>query len=462
MMKCFNGTSHRVRLSSLLALCTLATCSLMVFGRPAVADISQDSQVQCLTSLAWFEGINPSETPLQQAVEENQSSSFSFQQYQKAATDDGMKVIDQKITFSDLQKRGAPVVARLNQPDELVTIAGIGRQNAIVYEGTSLQIIPVNVLSQRYDGEALFYEHYLHQKPQVKVDEPVRDVKVNTIGGAFPFSVPVKNISNETVTLKVQSTSCGCTSDDESVHELKPGQSGELRFKTTANTDRVVTAMIATSDPARPVFVLAFQITTPKTSIPMVPGLQLNGGIGKEIQTSFPLPLPSDISVARLTSSQSFVTAKVLDTQKQASGNITRIGVTVKLNAPAGSFSSGITVFLKGGDIKSVTVPVDGYINADVFFTPAMISLEKMKAGSTSSYQVTLQSPVHKKFAITDWETSDPAIEVQAPRNVPSDVQHIVVQVHAPQNATLLNGRIVFNLSDGRQINLDIIGNIAD
>src|SRR5690606_20742416 len=142
----------------------------------------------------------------------------------------------------------------------------IGRQNAIVYEGTNLQILPVKVLSQRYDGEALFYEHYLHQKPQVNVDEPVRDVKVNTIGGAFPFSVPVKNTGNDTITLKVQRTSCGCTSDDNSAHGLRPGQSGALHFKTTANSDRVVTAMVATSDPARPVFVLAFQITTPKTS----------------------------------------------------------------------------------------------------------------------------------------------------------------------------------------------------
>lgn len=318
--------------------------------------------------------------------------------------------------------------------------------------------MPVKVLSQRYDGEALFYEHYLHQKPQINVDEPVRDVKVNTIGGAFPFSVPVKNTGNDTITLKVQHTSCGCTSDDNSAHELKPGQSGALHFKTTANSDRVVTAMIAINDPARPVFVLAFQITTPKTSLPMIPGLQLNGGIGQEIHASFSLPLPTGISISKLTSSQSFVTAKLLNVSKQANGEVSQVGVTVKSNAPAGSFSSRITVFLKGSDIKSMTVPVDGYINADVFFTPSMISLEEMKANSTSSYQVTLQSPIHQKFAITDWQTNNTAIEVQARRNVKSDIQQITVQIHVSQNTALPNGRIIFTLSDGRQINLDVIG----
>jgi hypothetical protein len=314
------------------------------FAKPSHADISPDAQVQCLTSLAWFEGINPSDAPLRQAVEKNSASPFSFAQLQQAALDDGMEVTEQKISFSKLRKLDAPAIASLNNPDELVTIAAIGERNAVVYEGTNLQIMPIKILSTRYGGEALFYGHYLHQKPQVKVDEPVVDVNLNTLGGAFPFSVPVKNTGDKTITLKVQRTSCGCTSDDNSAHELKPGQRGELHFKTTANTDRVVTAMIATSDPARPVFVLAFQITTPKTSLPMVPGLQLNGGIGQEIHASFPLPLPAGISVSKLTTSQPFVTAKLLGISKQANGEVSQVGVTVKSNAPEGSFSSGINV----------------------------------------------------------------------------------------------------------------------
>lgn len=439
----------------------MVSCCIL-FAKATYADISQDIQVQSLTSLARFEGINASEAPLQQAVKDNAADSFSFTQLQKAALADGMKVVGQKMTFAALRKLGTPVIARLNNPDELVTIAAIGQQNAIIYQGTTLLIMPVKVLSQRYDGQALFYENHLKQKPQIMVDEPVRDVKINTIGGAFPFSVPVKNTGHQTFTLKVQSTSCGCTSDDKSLHELKPGQSGQLHFTTTANTDRVVTAMIATSDPAKPVFELAFQITVPKTTIQPVQGLQLNGGIGKEIHASFPLTLPAGVSVAKLVSSQPFVTAKLLGVSTQATNQISQIGVTIKPSAPAGSFSSGITAFLKGGDIKEVTVPVDGYINADVFFTPAMISLKGIKTGSTSSYQVTLQSPVHQKFAITNWETNNAGIQIQAQRNVKSDVQHIVVQVHAPQKAEMLTDRITFTLSDGRQINLDVIGNTTN
>jgi hypothetical protein len=434
----------------------------LLFATTSHADISSDSQVQCLTSLARFEGINTAEASLQRAMEENHTAIFSFSQLEKDALNDGMKVVDQQISFSALRKMDAPAIARLNNPDELITIAAIGKQNAIIYEGATLRIISVNVLSQRYDGEALLYEHYLHQRPQIKVDEPVRDVNINMIGGAFPFSVPLKNIGNDIITLRVQSTSCGCTSDDQSVQTLKPGQNGELHFKTTANTDRVVTAMIATSDPAKPVFVLAFQITAPKTTIQPVSGVLLNGDIGKEIQASFPLTLPPGVSVAKLTSSQPFVTAKLLGVSQQGNNNISQVGVTVKPNAPAGPFSDGITVLLKGGDIKSVTVPVEGYINTDVYFTPAMVSLDKMKPGSTSSYQVILQSPIHKKFAITDWQTNNTAIEMQAQRNVKSDVQHIVVQVHAPQDTTMLNGRITFTLSDGRQINLDVIGQTSN
>jgi hypothetical protein len=326
--------------------------------------------------LAWFEGINASKAPLQKAVKDNASASFSLQQLQKSALVDGMKVIVQKITFSDLRKMDAPVIVRLRQPDTLIAIAAIGHQNAIIYEGATLQIMPVKVLLQRYGGEALLYEHHLHQKPRIVVDGPVRDVKINTIGDAFPFSVPVENTGNETITLKVQSTSCGCTSDDKSVHTLKPGQSGELHFKTTANTDRVVTAMIATSDPAKPVFVLAFQITVPKTSIQPVSGVLLHGGIGKEIHASFPLTLPPGVSVAKLTSSQPFVTAKLLGVSKQVNNNI--------------------------------------------------------------------------------------LIEVQTSHNVSSDTQHIEVQIHSPQNATVLNGSITFTLSDGRRINLDVIGLASD
>lgn len=101
---------------------------------------------------------------------------------------------------------------------------------------------------------------------------------------------------------------------------------------------------------------------------------------------------------------------------------------------------------------------MDGYINADVFFTPAMISANNLKAGVVSSYDVTLQSPMNRSFAITDWQTNNPAIEVNAQRNERSSVQHIIVKVHAPENGTVPSGRIIFTLDDGRQINLDVIG----
>jgi len=153
------------------------------------------------------------------------------------------------------------------------------------------------------------------------------------------------------------------------------------------------------------------------------------------------------------------VIAKLLGVSKQANGEVSQVGVTVKSNAPEGSFSSGITIFLKGGDIKEITVPVDGYINADVFFTPAMISANNLKAGVVSSYDVTLQSPMNRSFAITDWQTNNPAIEVNAQRNERSSVQHITVKVRAPEKGTP-NGRIIFTLDDGRQINLDV-GNVA-
>jgi len=112
----------------------------VLFAKASHADISPDAQVQCLTSLAWFEGINPSEAPLQQAVKNNASIAFSFSSLQKAALDDGMKVTEQRISFSRLRKLDAPALAHLNNPDELVTIAAIGERNAIVYEGTNLQI----------------------------------------------------------------------------------------------------------------------------------------------------------------------------------------------------------------------------------------------------------------------------------------------------------------------------------
>jgi len=281
----------------------------------------------------------------------------------------------------------------------------------------------------------------------------VRNVKVNTIGGAFPFSVPVKNTGDKIITLKVQRTSCGCTSDDNSARELKPGQSGELHFKTTANSDRVVTAMIATSDPARPVFVLAFQISVPKTTLPMVPGLQLNGGIGQEIKSSFPVKLPPEITITKVTTSEKFVSAKLL--KMDESEHIAHIGVVIKPQAPAGSFSSHVTLFLKGGDITQMAVPVEGYINADVYFTPAVIALNNSE--KKSSYEVTLQSPVHQKFAIAHWKTTNPAIQIKAQRNVSGAVQHITVQIQTIKNAATLDGRIVFTLSDGRQINLDVI-----
>jgi hypothetical protein len=91
----------------------------VLFAKPSQADISPDAQVQCLTSLAWFEGINPSEAPLQQAVKNNISAAFSFSSLQKAALDDDMKVTEQKISFLRLRKLDAPAIVRLNNPDEL-------------------------------------------------------------------------------------------------------------------------------------------------------------------------------------------------------------------------------------------------------------------------------------------------------------------------------------------------------
>jgi|GEM_PF-5353884 len=57
----------------------------VLFAMPSHAAISVDAQVQCLTSLSWFEGINPGEAPLRQAVEKQASETFSFSQLQQAA-----------------------------------------------------------------------------------------------------------------------------------------------------------------------------------------------------------------------------------------------------------------------------------------------------------------------------------------------------------------------------------------
>jgi len=258
----YKNTFAQSSQSYVLAL-LLGCCLFLLSNKVARADISQKDQVQCLTRLAWFQGINANQASLPQAVKNNTSSSFSLQKLQKAAVTYGMKVIDRKIPLANLRKMNVPAIARLSHPDELVTIAAIGQQNAIVYKDATLQVMPVKVLSQRYDGESLIYKDNLSHKPQISIDEPIIDVKVKKRFVSFPFIVPVKNMGTQNVTLKVQSTSCGCTSDDKSDVDLKPGQSGELRFKTSAFADRMVSAVIATNDPVRPVFVLAFQIKVP-------------------------------------------------------------------------------------------------------------------------------------------------------------------------------------------------------
>jgi len=246
-----------------IGVCFAAVCSLIVMGKPAIADIPLDAQVQSLINLSTLEGRHITDASARKILGTKSRGQFSFSQFQKAAESSGMKLVTQKITLSNLRKMDAPAIVRLNKTDEIVTIAAIGQRFVLVYEGANLNVWLLKVLSQRYDGEAMFFKRHLNHKPTLVVDEPIREVNVNGKGDTSSFSVPVHNSGTHSVTLRVQSTSCGCTSDDHSIKVLKPGQSGELHFKTTARSDRMISAVIATNDSIKPVFVVGFLIQTP-------------------------------------------------------------------------------------------------------------------------------------------------------------------------------------------------------
>ena len=89
----------------------LIGCSVLLATK-SHADISPDAQVQSLSTLARFEGINPSDMLLQQPVKGNSMNPFTLQKLEQAALNDGMKLTDQKISLSDLRKMHAPAIAR--------------------------------------------------------------------------------------------------------------------------------------------------------------------------------------------------------------------------------------------------------------------------------------------------------------------------------------------------------------
>lgn len=133
----FNSTFQVAAYSQKLcfATCLLVVCYITISTKPAVANISLDSQAQCLVNLSSLEGVSSKATLLRHSLSKDHKLPFSFLQYQKVAIQNGMKVVTKKITLSDLRKMNAPAIVRLNNPDEIVTLAAVGQQNAIVYEG---------------------------------------------------------------------------------------------------------------------------------------------------------------------------------------------------------------------------------------------------------------------------------------------------------------------------------------
>jgi peroxiredoxin len=367
------------------------------------------------------------------------------------------------VVTNKLQDHGV-VLVRLRTPEQYAIVQAVGSHHTLLLMEGHERLIEKNEFTKLYTGEALVWSG--SKDVTWKIKDPVRFLKVDTIGGASALveTIPLHNFGTKSLTVEVTSTSCGCTGATVSPKVLPPGGHGILTARMHTGDSRLVIINLRSDDPHKPRAVIALKSQVPEGVTPPAT-LILSSQKGQVSTASTNISLPPNSVVTRVSTRHVWLQASLnpikpaaLSSQKPAY----RLDVLLRADAPAGRLQDEVMLELKSGVVRKIVVPVDGYISNDITVEPSLVMLGNTPRGRTLRKTVIVRGPANQPFSIKSITSSSERVSGKADPSVVATAHAVDILVSVlDEVGASLQERVTLHLSDARSLDVDLVGTIS-
>ena len=368
---------------------------------------------------------------------------------------------EENLSLQEIRQRGGAALLQLRNPSEFITLAGVDANYAFL-DG---EVVDLGTLSSRYTGKALVLGSK-RDTTSLAFDRTVWVVKAASNKVRISEQVSVLNRGNKPISIKVESTSCGCTTAGISSNSLAPGATTTLRLEMNAEglgskTENVV---LQTSDPLWPRVVLTLQAILPKNVSSTPHPLVLNLSESKAASRVAVLQLSDKAEVVEVTASNPLVNATLTTREVVPGGAQQRVQVSVAGEMPTGPFSEELVFHLRNADANTFVLKVTGTVAPDIVASPGQLFIGRVASGAHVRTTAILESKGGKPFAVRSSSIRSGNYHLRSKFD-----SSVVAAAHAVELELSITGQagalvedvVDFTLSTGKKLSLPVLGMIV-
>lgn len=375
----------------------------------------------------------------------------------------------QKVLLAQLAQKGQMASLFLRQPldgSNKVLAVAWGRDVVLLSIDGAFQLKTLKEVEVIYSGEALVPTLPISV---LSVDNAIQTVPITSIGedAQVTSSYTLHNTGRAPLDVSVAWTSCGCTSAKLDKNRLNPGESAHLTVTMHADNERLVRVTLSTSDPAQPHAVLALQSKQTFAPFQVPPPLSLFGEKGQSISAATEFELPIGWKVAHIQATPDWLQTRLQPQLPSSTPDAKfsalprfRLVVTAPNSAPEGTLQGHVRLELQGAPLQSLSVSVGGFVSNDISASPRMVVLNDSRLGIARRVVVIHGPRPFSIRAITSTMKGfgtkfAPIIEAK------SHAVELLIPVGGKKGDTFFE-RVNVELSDGRELPLDIAGTVGE
>ena len=372
----------------------------------------------------------------------------------------------QTVSLKQLAQRGQPALLNLRTPLDgvkQVMVVAWSKNGALLSMNGAFPLKTLAEMEALYGGTALVPTS---PTPALHIEDAVQIVPITELGEDAQVIAHYKltNTGKTPIEVSVASTSCGCTGATLDKNTIEAGGSATLTATMHASDERLVRATLNTSDAANPHPIVGIQSKRTFAPFQVPSPVSLFGEKGQIISANTQFELPVGWKVARVVASPAWLQTKLEPQAASATAKTDALpryalAVTAPASAPEGTLSGQIKLELTGAPLQSLSVPVGGFVSNDISASPRLIKLQDSPQGLARRV-VVIHGP--RPFSIR--AISSPLQGFEA-RFEPT----ITAKAHAVELAIPVAGKVgepfferaAVELSDGRELPLDIMGTVG-
>ncbi len=198
---------------------------------------------------------------------------FSLADLRSDAAKLGLSLHRKKLTLAELTTQGGAAILYLSDANQIVTLATLDDQLAIVYDRGMARIVSREVLTKRSSGEALLPAETANATSRVRVDDALRILDFKSKDEEVTQKVILTNRGQEPLLLEIERPIPGCTQADLSSAVVPASQSAtltlKLKWRTMLPSDtQNIFVTLRTNDPVSPRVQLGFQLKLQAGKLP--------------------------------------------------------------------------------------------------------------------------------------------------------------------------------------------------